>query len=443
MASFAAIAAVQKKPATEFAPLATPEGITLSPLGLAAGYSLNKETASKLPREEIAFANAEGMTLYTYDKDSPGKSSCVDECAEMWPPAVPLPGVQPVANWSLIDRPDGSEQWAYKGRPLYSFSGDEDVGSVYGNSPKRFGRGPAVGPRGSVRRAALPKDKPQPDGWRAAMFYPSEDALLPGGFEIREVEDAMALVLVEEATGKTLYVFNGDLDEVSGACTTDACRELWRPVWAPRMAFSPKGDFGTFDRSDGIKQWTYKGRALYTFGGDPAFGFANGMGVDDRWQIAATVRYFAPPNVTLQTNPKIGRVLATAEGQTLYRRNGYIYQSGGGHSLRRGDPVRPAIGRDLGPDPRCKIECERWRPFLAPASAKPQGDWTLYTRPDGTKQWASRGYALWTYDGDKAPGDINGNDATDIMVSHDIHTVVDIGTPADGTWLLFWIAAYP
>ena len=111
--------------------------------------------------------------------------------------------------------------------------------------------------------------------------------------------------------------------------------------------------------------------------------------------------------------------------------------------MRRGDTLRPAVGRDLGTNPRCLNECEKWKPYLAPADAQPSGDWTLYTREDGTKQWASRGHALWTYSGDLAPGDINGNDAYELKLANDAETVVDIGTPYDGSWALFWIAAYP
>ena len=35
----------------------------------------------------IAFADANGKTLYTYDRDTvPGKSACVGDCAKAWPP---------------------------------------------------------------------------------------------------------------------------------------------------------------------------------------------------------------------------------------------------------------------------------------------------------------------------------------------------------------------
>jgi predicted lipoprotein with Yx(FWY)xxD motif len=34
----------------------------------------------------MVLADARGMTLYTYDKDEPGKSNCNGLCAHFWPP---------------------------------------------------------------------------------------------------------------------------------------------------------------------------------------------------------------------------------------------------------------------------------------------------------------------------------------------------------------------
>jgi predicted lipoprotein with Yx(FWY)xxD motif len=424
-----------------FGALATPEGVTMQPLGLAAGYSLSKPTATKLPREQIVFANAEGLTLYTYAGDQPGKPTCVDACAEKWRPAIAPAAAQPVAGWSLIKRADGQQQWALNEKPLYTFVEDVDPGSVAGNSPKRYGRGELVGPRGS-RSKSIPGDKPLPEGWSAAMMYPVGDVPTPSGISIRDVEDALALALIDNRAERTLYVFDGDVKKAEKGCATVACRKLWTPYGAPRLA-APVGDFAIAERSDGITQWTYKGRPLFTFAKDLAFNDANGMNVDPRFQVAAHKRYFLPSNVTISVTKKLGKVLATADGRTLYRRNSYIYQSGGGHGMRRGDTLRPAVGRDLGTNPRCVNECEKWKPYPAPADAQPSGDWTVYTREDGSKQWASRGHALWTYDGDVAPGDINGNDAYELRVAQGAEAVVDIGTPYDGSWALFWIAAYP
>ena len=38
-----------------------------------------------------------------------------------------------------------------------------------------------------------------------------------------------------------------------------------------------------------------------------------------------------------------------------------------------------------------------WRPFLAPAGARPMGDWTLIGREDGAVQWAYKAKPLYTY----------------------------------------------
>ena len=67
---------------------ATPFGITLQPLGIAQGWGLGKDVAATIPRDEIAYTDLEGMTLYTFDADPAGKSTCVGDCAKKW---LPMP----------------------------------------------------------------------------------------------------------------------------------------------------------------------------------------------------------------------------------------------------------------------------------------------------------------------------------------------------------------
>ena len=76
-AAFAAKAPSQAAPASADFSL-TPEGITLQPLGKAQGFDLGKQTAAFLAREQVAYADAKGMTLYTYAKDEAGKSNCTE-----------------------------------------------------------------------------------------------------------------------------------------------------------------------------------------------------------------------------------------------------------------------------------------------------------------------------------------------------------------------------
>jgi predicted lipoprotein with Yx(FWY)xxD motif len=64
--------------------------------------------------------------LYTFDKDEPGKSNCVDRCLAAWPALTASAGAKPVGKWSVITRPDGSSQWAYESKPVYTFVRDSE-----------------------------------------------------------------------------------------------------------------------------------------------------------------------------------------------------------------------------------------------------------------------------------------------------------------------------
>ena len=72
------------------------------------------------------FAQAEGMTLYTFDKDSGGTSSCYDDCATNWPPYLAKEGESLGEGWAMVARTDGTQQWAYDGKPVYTFVRDTD-----------------------------------------------------------------------------------------------------------------------------------------------------------------------------------------------------------------------------------------------------------------------------------------------------------------------------
>ena len=83
-------------------------------------------------------ADPEGMTVYTYDKDSDGKSSCYGECAEYWPPVKAASDAKPVGDLTIIKRDDGTMQWADGGKPLYTFVKDKKPGDVTGNNFKNI-----------------------------------------------------------------------------------------------------------------------------------------------------------------------------------------------------------------------------------------------------------------------------------------------------------------
>ena len=86
-------------------------------------------TTSKGP----TLTDSKGMSLYTFDKDSDGKSACNGPCATNWPVLKAEPGEQPGGSYTVVTRDDGSKQWAYKGKPLYSFAKDQKAGDITGD----------------------------------------------------------------------------------------------------------------------------------------------------------------------------------------------------------------------------------------------------------------------------------------------------------------------
>ncbi len=84
------------------------------------------------------------MTVYLFEKDTGGGSSCTGACAAAWPPVTGKPqagGGAIAANLGTIMRPDGTTQVTYKGHPLYLFVKDKDDGDTYGQGVKAFGAG--------------------------------------------------------------------------------------------------------------------------------------------------------------------------------------------------------------------------------------------------------------------------------------------------------------
>ena len=77
-----------------------------------------------------------GMALYTFDKDAGGKSMCNDDCAKNWPPLEAKAGDKAEGKWTVIKRDDGTSQWAYGGKPVYTFIKDKKAGDMTGDKMK-------------------------------------------------------------------------------------------------------------------------------------------------------------------------------------------------------------------------------------------------------------------------------------------------------------------
>ena len=371
-------------------PVATPPGITMQ---LAA-----QGTQAGSGALQIVFADANGMTLYSYSRDTAGNgglqtvSACVGDCARTWRPAPAAPDEEGAVDWSVLHRADGSRQWCYRGAPLYTFSDDGAPGDIKG--------------QGSASGA-----------WRAAIFLPEVAMVLPDAITVRHLPDAGGTALAS-LEGLTLYAFDAN--------TAQPVAGSWRPLEAGAMA-SPAGDFTVAPREDGITQWAFHGRPLYLFDGDLKPGEARGIGVDARLRVALIRRYFMPADATIRSITGLGNALVARSGATLYERD--REQPGEDNHDFHSDHGPPALGRFYGTS-TCDASCARtWPPYAAPPAAMASGYWDVLRRSDGTKQWAYKGYALYRYSGD-APGEAKGHRLYELVRIDDVGAAEGIAAEA-------------
>jgi predicted lipoprotein with Yx(FWY)xxD motif len=76
-----------------------------------------------------------GRTLYTFENDPPGSSTCTGGCLTTWPRYVPAAGAKPQGVEARLVGTipvDGVEQATLGERPLYYFAGDRAPGDVNG-----------------------------------------------------------------------------------------------------------------------------------------------------------------------------------------------------------------------------------------------------------------------------------------------------------------------
>jgi predicted lipoprotein with Yx(FWY)xxD motif len=87
----------------------------------------------------MVWTDQNGMTLYTFDKDTKGAamSACAGQCIENWPPFLAADGAMAEGEWTLVDvvDKDGAtkKMWAYDGWPVYLWVKDTKPGDVTGD----------------------------------------------------------------------------------------------------------------------------------------------------------------------------------------------------------------------------------------------------------------------------------------------------------------------
>jgi len=98
------------------------------------------KTASNATLGSTVLVDAQGRTLYHLSGEGNGRFLCTSAaCVAAWPPVSASAIGTGVSGLAAVKRPDGSEQLAYNGEPLYTFTGDKAAGEANGQGIKADG----------------------------------------------------------------------------------------------------------------------------------------------------------------------------------------------------------------------------------------------------------------------------------------------------------------
>ena len=326
--------------------------VLLQASGLAAQETLPREIGVRDMGAGRLFVNQDGLTLYTFkqDREQPGTSVCVDECAKMWPPVAAPADATPLGDWTTVQRPDESLQWAYKGQPVYIYVKDTHPGAIVGEKASGF--------------------------WDV-LYEPMD---MPPDIVL---EASVLGQILTDLDGHTIYT------QAGGACDA-TCMKPWRPVEAPWLA-GPIGEKWTITRhSDGLAQWVFEDKPLYTYTGDFRPGDVHGQDAEGEWDVVVLQDAPAIPSWVTFQETDIGPVIADQNRMTLY----YLVN----------DPEQ--IRRET-----CDDQCvkDNFTRVFAGDTDQSVDNWSTMELEDGSRQWTYLGYPVFLFHGDKMPGDIYGD----------------------------------
>jgi predicted lipoprotein with Yx(FWY)xxD motif len=140
----------------------------------------------------------------------------------------------------------------------------------------------------------------------AALLIPAAASARQAAMVVAKKADNTTLgeTILTNTKGRTLYSLSA---ETKGKfiCTA-SCLSIWHPL-VIKEGVKPTGPakLGAVERPDGRTQVTYKGRPLYSFGGDTKAGQANGQGIKDvgTWRAASIAKITPEPEPDPQPAP--------------------------------------------------------------------------------------------------------------------------------------------
>jgi predicted lipoprotein with Yx(FWY)xxD motif len=194
--------------------------------------------------------------------------------------------------------------------------------------------------------------------------------------------------------------------------TRPSCQQLWPPALAGD-GDRAIGQWTVVQRRDGRKQWAYDGSVLYTSVRDRRPGDVLGgdsyrhEGDAPAMREPVQPRPDVPPGFAVSTTFR-GRLLHTTRGFSVY-----------------------AFEGDTAKGSACDAACEQvFVPLQAPAAARTHGDWSIFTRASGERQWTFRGKPLYLYAEDRRVRSLAGSD---VPGWHNVYTQDAPPPPAEFT----------
>lgn len=341
----------------------------------------------------VATQDRDGMTLYVFDNDTTGSSSCVSEgCITAWPPLLADANVTAEAPLSIITRDDGNLQWALRGKPLYFYVDDVAPGDT-------VGEGVAGTWHAAVSQPTALSTAINDDG----AYFTANGEVLVGIPETETSTDSFVATRLDR-TNYTLYTYS--LDTYNVSTCTDFCLTTWPPLLADAQDIA-KPPYSIIERemnSNGgtALQWAYHGMPLYFSSTDDA-GSTSGQN-NSRWNLTR-------PMPWVVTDSERGSILS-ASGLVL-----------SAEPDSANDEVTQSLGKDgftlytwdndtAGQSSVCNDDClTSWPALMAHEGAEAKAPFSLIARADTNQmQWALDGMPLYFFANDTAAGDINGDE---------------------------------
>jgi predicted lipoprotein with Yx(FWY)xxD motif len=140
-------------PASSATAQASSPAASASASASSAAAMIKLASVSSIPGKFLV--DAQGRTMYLFEADKSGTSTCNGACAAAWPPVTVTGSPQAgsgvdQALLGTVKRDDGTMQLTYNHHPLYYFAADSSAGMVAGQGSKEFGAGWYVlNPKGS------------------------------------------------------------------------------------------------------------------------------------------------------------------------------------------------------------------------------------------------------------------------------------------------------